>query len=96
MESDLNIIIHCFLDNFKFNFFAVCVSASTKNEVQITPNPSKSFINLKSNSNLNGLLTISNIWGQKVSEQYLNGNQTSINVSALPAGMYVVMFEACM
>lgn len=79
---------------FTVSLFAVGVDAAALNKVQITPNPAKSFINLKSNSNLNGLLTISNIWGQKVSEQYLNGNQTSINVSALPAGMYVVMFEA--
>lgn len=72
------------------SLFAVGLDATILQGVQIAPNPTHNFINIQAQTSLNGQLNISNVWGQKVLVQTINGTQTSVNVSALPKGMYIV------
>jgi hypothetical protein len=60
----------------------------------IYPNPSSNFITVSSTAFIeNTQLSIFNISGKKVMERQLNGNETQINISALPRGVYFVRLQ---
>ncbi len=59
-------------------------------DVQLFPNPATSTLTLKTADVSGAQITLFDINGQKVSEQIAESNESSINVSSLPAGNYVV------
>ena len=66
--------------------------AAHAEEVKVYPNPSNNFINVEVNTTLPGNIDISvfSMLGQKVNMVTTNDHKTRIDVSALPAGYYLV------
>ncbi|MEJ7768659.1 MAG: M43 family zinc metalloprotease [Chitinophagaceae bacterium] len=68
-------------------------TASQEVQVSVYPNPAGSFVILSTSENeavTDGQITIYNNIGQPVISLLMSGNRLSINVSHLPAGMYVI------
>jgi hypothetical protein len=65
---------------------------TTKPQIVVAPNPTTGMIRLSVPEAINGILTISNIYGQELLK--LNDYQTSssIDVSQLPCGFYFVSY----
>jgi len=59
----------------------------------ISPNPTSTTIHLHLSSTQPTTLSIFNVLGEKLREEKISGNEISIDVSELPAGMYVVRTE---
>jgi hypothetical protein len=66
----------------------------TGNGITIIPNPSNDKITISSTA-LTGItqLTIFNVSGEKVKERQLTENETQIDISALPRGVYFVRLQ---
>ena len=58
--------------------------------LNIFPNPATDLIQLHLPTNHSTMLTLFNLLGEKVKEQTITGSDITIDVSELPAGMYVV------
>ena len=67
----------------------ISVENIVKTQTTIYPNPASNFINVIS-ENANELITISDLSGKIVHSEQTSEKQTSINVSNLNAGMYIV------
>jgi hypothetical protein len=66
----------------------------TGNGIAIIPNPSNYKITISSTSIIGSTtLTIFNVSGEKVMERQLNDNETQIDISALPRGVYFVRLQ---
>lgn len=52
------------------------------------PNPASSEVTISSDENIDGIVRITGITGNIISEQKMNGQQLRIDVSQLPAGSY--------
>ncbi|TYA59148.1 T9SS type A sorting domain-containing protein [Formosa maritima] len=62
-------------------------------DISIYPNPTSDKINIKLNSSENHSVYIYNILGKKVMDQNLNGTNSSIDVSNLSNGIYLLSFK---
>lgn len=60
-----------------------------QNKVMVYPNPANSVINLNANNNIEQV-AIFTLTGQQVMFVQPNSNETSINISGLSSGMYIV------
>lgn len=60
----------------------------TNSDLQLWPNPSAGFITL--NTLANSQITIYNAVGKQLNQYYTNNNVTSLNLSQLPNGVYIV------
>ncbi len=66
----------------------------TVNGITIIPNPSHTTITIASSAMTNNiLLSIFNVSGEKVMERQLTNNETQLDISALPRGMYFVWVQ---
>ena len=63
---------------------------SSKAELKIFPNPTSTTIALSLPPNQNAMLSIFNLLGEKVKEEKVSGDDVTIDVSELPAGLYFV------
>lgn len=61
----------------------------SQNKVTVYPNPANSMFNLNANSNIEQV-AIFTLTGQQVMFVQPNANETSINISGLSSGMYIV------
>jgi N-acetylneuraminic acid mutarotase len=67
---------------------------NTRNGISIIPNPSNNKITISSPAITgNTLLSIFNVSGKKVIEKQLTDNETQIDISALPRGVYFVRLQ---
>jgi len=57
------------------------------------PNPVKENLNIQTNSNQSVSATIYDVSGKLIHKQFLEENNSSINVKALNTGLYFVVFE---
>ena len=57
------------------------------------PNPTNNFVTLVSDKNLKGAIKIVDLSGKIVAESFINGIQTTIDVSHLQSGIYQVFVE---
>lgn len=79
-----------FVDNiFFFNDLTSATNAINSNEVSVFPNPSNNVLNIRSGKSLLKA-EISNLLGQSVRQINLSGLETSISVSDLAAGNYIL------
>lgn len=62
-------------------------------DVNIYPNPSKNYINIKSNDLINSTLTITSLTGNKIKTIELITNLTSIDISNLNSGIYLISIK---
>ncbi len=62
--------------------------------LSITPNPANDELNITLTDNTPATITLTNMLGQVVAAQNVTGGHTSINIAALPAGMYVYTLSA--
>jgi hypothetical protein len=58
--------------------------------IHVMPNPSKGVFNIMSVNDISGVLTMRSFDGKTVHEENIKGNQTSIDVSHLASGVYVI------
>jgi hypothetical protein len=58
-------------------------------EIQLSPNPVKNILHIKSSANINQVL-VRNIMGQNMLEQQCRGKEVNINVASLPPGVYLL------
>lgn len=78
----------------KFN--ESCSSLSTKNDLvstnpfQIYPNPTMDLVHFVSDPMTSYPITIYNVYGQKVKEEIINSNNTSISLKHLNKGVYFI------
>ena len=72
-----------------FNVIVDVVENNMENEIQIYPNPSKDIINIKIPSDSDCFVNIYNDMGQMLISEMITG-QSSITVSHLPRGIYVI------
>ena len=56
------------------------------------PNPAASELTIKTSGNNYSSFTITNLVGQQMLQQTIAGNETKVNISQLPAGVYFVTF----
>ncbi|HHH52493.1 MAG TPA: Omp28-related outer membrane protein [Bacteroidetes bacterium] len=68
----------------------VVTTTELENLVKVYPNPIKDNLNIELSNNENSLLEIYNIQGIKVFKQKLNHSNTSVDVSSLEEGMYIL------
>lgn len=63
-------------------------------EVKITPNPVQEYLSIKLSEENHGAIQLQliNLLGQKVWSGNMNGNQISIHLTSLPAGLYSLRF----
>lgn len=59
-------------------------------EYQTFPNPAQSYLVLNAPNGKQKMMTINTVSGKKVKEMELNGASAIMDVSMLPAGMYVL------
>jgi len=59
------------------------------NGFSIYPNPSKNFVNVHF-PGIGGSVKIFSVNGRQLLEQVSNGTEASVDVSALPAGLYMI------
>ncbi len=79
-----------YIDNVYFyNAITSSTDAVSSNDLSIYPNPSVDVLNIRSGKSLLKV-EISNLLGQTVKQSQLNGLETSISVSDLVAGNYIV------
>jgi uncharacterized repeat protein (TIGR01451 family) len=71
-------------------FPAHALSAPNVSATKLYPNPVTDELTIKTENNAYSTATITNIIGQEVISQPLDGPQTKVNVKALPAGIYYV------
>ena len=70
-------------------------ATSLKSEdVQVYPNPATNVLTLKTGDVSNAQITVFDINGQKVTEQIAESTETTLNVSSLPAGNYIVEIKS--
>ncbi len=62
--------------------------------LSITPNPANDELNITLTDNTPATITLTNMLGQVVASQNVTIGHTTINTSALPAGMYVYTLSA--
>ena len=78
------------------NIIGIPASVSAVNNainVSIYPNPATDDLTVKMSNNAYNSFTITNTTGQVIMQQSLTTSQTTINVKALPAGMYYVTLK---
>ena len=74
--------------------FTLVEELGASNGVRLIPNPSKDKITISSTLTTgNTQLSIFNISGEKVLERQLTENETQIDISALPRGVYFVRLQ---
>ncbi|PQJ11598.1 hypothetical protein CJD36_007320 [Flavipsychrobacter stenotrophus] len=62
------------------------------NDVTIIPNPAHNIISVQvTNSNTNGTVELINTIGQLVGKQAISSGTTSMDISALPTGLYIAV-----
>jgi hypothetical protein len=64
------------------------INSYTKNLIKIFPNPTSLQLNFYSKTPIKEIL-INNLMGQQVKHIPVNSNETTLDVSTLPAGMYI-------
>ena len=69
--------------------YASSIEKKTGIEISIYPNPAKEQITLISDQK-SGSITLYNMQGEKVMEQCADQNQTTINISSLSEGVYII------
>ncbi|MEL6846568.1 MAG: T9SS type A sorting domain-containing protein, partial [Bacteroidota bacterium] len=62
------------------------------NAIKLFPNPASTQLSLRSSYQLQSV-RISNLMGQEVMRQDLNQPQADLNISTLPAGVYMIQVE---
>jgi alpha-tubulin suppressor-like RCC1 family protein len=62
---------------------------STSNELKVYPNPVNNLLNISFDQTMNSV-ALYNLLGQEVITKLVNANETSIDVSALPSGTYLI------
>lgn len=72
---------------------ALAIKEDTKLNVAMHPNPTNNFVTLVSDKNLKGAIKIVDLSGKIVAESFINGIQTTIDVSHLQSGIYQVFVE---
>lgn len=94
-----SINVNNFVDGDAYNIYINPSSGSvlttnsdlfTDNELSIYPNPVNDDLNIKSKKIINITLKISNILGETVREFYLDDFTTTINISDLKKGIYII------
>jgi hypothetical protein len=68
-------------------------NVSANNKVQVYPNPASSEVTIKADNGRYNSFAITNSIGQEVMQQNLTNNETSVNVKALPAGVYYITLK---
>jgi glycine rich protein/type IX secretion system substrate protein/Big-like domain-containing protein/PKD domain-containing protein len=60
--------------------------------IKVYPNPAKDVINIEVNAVINGNMEVEimNLLGQRLDRTAVNDNKTTVNVSSLPSGCYLV------
>lgn len=82
----------------RINFSQSCTSVAIQefqnhHEIKTFPNPVVDQLNLIiPEENSKGLITIYNIFGQRVHQSIINKSKVQINVSKLPKGMYTIKY----
>ena len=74
-----------------FNYYlsTMITEPSNDSKFRLNPNPASTSIQIHLPSNQQTSLTIFNLLGEKVKEEKVTGRDVTIDVSDLPAGMYV-------
>ncbi len=67
--------------------------AGKSDKLEIFPNPAKDNIKISFDDNVQGILNIYDILGQKVLNENISGNQKQIDVSSLTTGIYSIIFN---
>ncbi len=90
------IVIHakCTTCNLTGNPALGVSNVSNISNVSVYPNPASSELNISFNAKSTVSVTLTNMVGQVVASQNVTNGHTTINTSALPAGMYVYTLSA--
>jgi hypothetical protein len=81
------------LDNI-VSSFPLSVANTKKNKIEIFPNPARDLITLKKSTAENETISIYNSIGELVKSSFVNNENSSVDVSALSKGIYVVKFSS--
>lgn len=84
-----------FIDNIKFyeGEFHLGVQDVTVNSIEVYPTVTKDIVNVAAKSEINNI-AVYNTLGQQVLNVKASGTTTQINVSSLPAGVYMVKIQS--
>jgi hypothetical protein len=81
----------------KTNFSIIkTVTTETHGQIAVWPNPAREIINIQNQANISGNnfnAEIFNQSGQKVSASSIHSGTNAVNISALPAGYYIVHID---
>lgn len=73
---------------------SVGVSSITPDMVlEIAPNPASSYLSIKTGAVIDARMNITDIAGRTLLTERLTGNNTRIDISSLPAGMYIIQLH---
>lgn len=86
---------------FATNRFPSCLDLTTlsldeqklENSLTVYPNPSNDWITVVMDENAQGTITLYNMQGQVLEQQILEAGRVKLNLSAYPAGMYLVRWS---
>src|SRR6185437_9204768 len=70
-------------------YTAVTPSQSDKN-ILVYPNPANNYINIALKDAQQSTITLNNLQGQLIKKENTNSNLTTIDISGLPSGMYLL------
>ena len=62
-------------------------------EINVYPVPSDNYVNIFSKDLTNGSVTITSLTGEKIMLRNVNSNLTTVDISKLPAGAYLLFIE---
>lgn len=91
--SDLDPVTHYYIDGLELEITSANTLALVETKVHVYPNPATDLVNVEISGKTSGNYTISvfNTVGAMVMSQNVNGNNTySIDVTSLPAGLYMM------
>jgi len=86
LTSNLGVV---YVDNIYLHNTVLGTTDFVKSSFKMYPNPAKGILNIASEVSIDNI-TIYNTLGQLVVKQTISSNQESINVSALPNGVYIL------
>lgn len=75
------------------NCLTTAVEGLTSQPVRIFPNPFMDQVRILSEARQQSLVTVYSIYGVKVHTTWVNGTHNTVDLSALPAGIYLILVK---
>lgn len=88
--------VSMYIDNIKFyeGEYTLGVKDVSVNTIQVYPTVTKDIVNVTADSNINNIAVFNTLGQQVLATERVSATTTQINVSSLPAGVYILKIQS--